>query len=244
MNIKKILTCAVCLIPISCIKPVLLNALGHKVSPSARIKISFVFVDLLILDNGALIKNFNLIKAPRVVLRKNAWIGNFNFIGGDFDLILKEGSKIINLNIISRGRGNWRTPRSKLIMGSGSQVTSLSTVELAASVIVGEDTVLAGKGIQVWSHGFVHEKSRKRNLVVGKVRIGNNVYVGARACLNPGVRIGDNITIGVNSVVSKDLLEEGMYVSAPMRFVDFDPESKLKSFAEANVNGFVYYEKK
>ena len=244
MNIKKILTFAVCLLPIPHIKPALLNVLGHKVSSKARIKTSFIFSDLLILDHDSLIKNLNFIKATRVVLRKNAWIGNLNFISGDFDLVLKENSKIINLNIVSRGRGPWKTPRSKLILGRGSQVTSLSTVELAASVIIGEDTVLAGKGIQVWSHGFIHEKSRKRNLITGKVIIGNNVYVGARTCFNPNIRVGDNITIGVNSVVSKDLLEEGMYVSAPIRFLEFNPESKLKSISEINANGFIYYEKK
>ena len=243
MNVKKILTTTICLLPISRIKPFLLNALGHKVSYTSKIGFSLILTDQLSLDSEATIKRFNLIKIPRIVLRKKSKIGNFNYIGGDFDIILKNDSIISNLNIISRGQVQWKKPRSKLIIGRKSQITSLSTVDLAASVIIGDDTVLAGKGIQVWSHGFIHDKTRTRNLVVGKVIIGSNVYIGAKTCINPGVTIGDDITIGTGSVVSKDLLEYGLYVSAPLRFLKFDPEIRIQNLTRINVRGQIYYKK-
>lgn len=243
MKMRKLFTFLICLIPLCQIKPFLLNMLGHKISAGVKIYFSFVWVDLLILRKGALIKSFNVIKSTRVFMGSGAWIGKLNYIGGDFDLLLKDDAKIINLNVISRGGGKWKSPRSKLILGRHSQITSLSTIDLAASVLIGEDTVLAGKGIQIWTHGFIHMKSRRRNLITGKIKIGDNVYIGARTCCNPGVFIGNNITIGINSIISKDIIEEGLYVSSPMRFVAFDPESQLKTFSAVNVDDFSYYER-
>ena len=37
------------------------------------------------------------------------------------------------------------------------------------------------------------------------ITIGNNVWIGAQACILPGVTIGDNTVIGTGSVVTKDI---------------------------------------
>jgi len=49
--------------------------------------------------------------------------------------------------------------------------------------------------------GHIYEGGK---LYMKTVRIGNNVTVGANACLCPGVEIGDNVIIGANTVVPKD----------------------------------------
>ena len=39
----------------------------------------------------------------------------------------------------------------------------------------------------------------------GAVRIGNNVWIGDKATILPGVTIGDGVIIGANSVVTKNI---------------------------------------
>ena len=43
--------------------------------------------------------------------------------------------------------------------------------------------------------------------------LGNNVIVGIGAVLLGGIKIADNVAIGANSVVNKDVLEEGIAVA-------------------------------
>lgn len=55
---------------------------------------------------------------------------------------------------------------------------------------------------------LAHDASTKKSIgytKIGKVIIGDNVFVGANATILPNVVIGDNVVIGANSVVTKDI---------------------------------------
>ena len=47
---------------------------------------------------------------------------------------------------------------------------------------------------------YIRSKSTKSN-----VQIGNNVFVGAKTVILPGVSIGDNVVIAANSSVTKSV---------------------------------------
>lgn len=176
-------------------------------------------------------------------MRRDSSVGRVNVFSGDFVAVCGESSRIKNFNIVTRGRCPWVGPNSRLCLGAKAQITSLASIDLASSVIIGADTVLAGKGIQIWTHGFVHEVNRRRNLIVAPVILGVNCYVGARTCFNPGVSVTDNVSIGVNSTVSRDLDAAGLYVSGPMRRIDFDPTDRLYSMTRVNTGTFEYFQK-
>lgn len=53
--------------------------------------------------------------------------------------------------------------------------------------------------------------------ISGKCIIGNNVYIGTNASIKQGISICDNVTIGMGSVVVKDITEPGTYVGIPAR---------------------------
>lgn len=60
------------------------------------------------------------------------------------------------------------------------------------------------------------------NLVIldgAKVRIGNNVWIGAQACILPGVTIGDNTVIAGGSVVTKDIPANVIAAGNPCRVI-------------------------
>ena len=54
---------------------------------------------------------------------------------------------------------------------------------------------------------------------IGKVTIGNNCFIGAKALILPGVTIGDNVIIGACSVVTKDIPSNSVAVGNPCRVV-------------------------
>jgi acetyltransferase-like isoleucine patch superfamily enzyme len=54
---------------------------------------------------------------------------------------------------------------------------------------------------------------------VEKVKIGNNVFLGANSVILPGVLIGDNVIIGAGSVISKNLADNGVYAGNPAKFI-------------------------
>ena len=53
----------------------------------------------------------------------------------------------------------------------------------------------------------------------GKVKIGNNVFIGVKTTILKGVTVGDNVSIGANSLVNKDLPSNGVYAGNPARFI-------------------------
>ena len=243
MKFFKYLSAIVCMLPISFIKPPLLRLLGHSVGARVKIGVSCIFVDRLYLSNDVRIGNGNIISIRKLVMREASQIRNMNFISGYFDIWMKECSTIININMISRGRLRWMKRCPKLYIGKRSQISTLSSVDLAETVWLGNDTVFAGKGIQLWTHGFIHLKDRSRNLICGSIKIGDNVYIGARSCISAGVKIEDNISVGAQSSVAKNLFEEGLYVSSSLRLIDKLPEERMSGFEKKSDNGFEYWKK-
>ena len=71
----------------------------------------------------------------------------------------------------------------------------------------------------------------------GKVKIGNNVFIGMHTTILKGVTIGDNVIIGANSLVNKDV-ESGWVVAGNpakpiMRVEDYYEKRKSQQLAEA-----------
>lgn len=71
-------------------------------------------------------------------------------------------------------------------------------------------------------HILAHDASTKVHLgytKIGRVEIGNNVFVGADSIVLPNVKIGDNVIIGSGSVVSKDIPENSVVIGVPARVI-------------------------
>lgn len=67
-------------------------------------------------------------------------------------------------------------------------------------------------------HVLCHDASTKTWLNytrVGRVTIGDNVFVGAESVILPGVRIGSNVVIGANSTVTHDIPSNSVAVGSP-----------------------------
>lgn len=69
---------------------------------------------------------------------------------------------------------------------------------------------------------LTHDGSTKKFLgytKVGKVVIGDNVFIGADAIILPNTEIGNNVIIGAGTVVAKDVPNNSVVVGNPCRIV-------------------------
>lgn len=71
-------------------------------------------------------------------------------------------------------------------------------------------------------HILCHDASTKTFLgytKIGRVTIGNHVFIGAESVILPGVTIGNNVVIGANSTVTSDIPENSVAVGSPARVI-------------------------
>lgn len=69
-------------------------------------------------------------------------------------------------------------------------------------------------------HLLCHDASLKKHIgyvKVGRIDIGDNVFIGANVTILPGVKIGDNSIIGAGSVVTKNVHSNMVCVGVPAR---------------------------
>ena len=205
--------------------------LGVKIKGKGKIGFSIVMADEIYLDEGAVIGSFNIIDVKSIKMAKNSMIRNRNRIRGNISIELAPKAVISRKNTICNEKESYR--KTHFFLGYNSIIGSAHHIDLTQSVTIGDNSILAGIGTQIWTHGFYHSKvGEGRWRIDHSVIIGNNVYVGARCILCQGIKISDSITIGAGAVVSKDLAQQGLYVSQALRYIQFDPDVKILDYEE------------
>jgi len=91
------------------------------------------------------------------------------------------------------------------------------------------DNVTLADGVYI----LAHDASSKKIIdytKIGKVKIGNNVFIGARSIILPNVLIGNNVVIGAGSIVTKDIPDNVCVAGNPAKVICTieDYKKKLK----------------
>lgn len=84
-------------------------------------------------------------------------------------------------------------------------------------ITIGDNVTLAPR-----VHILCHDASTKKHLgytKIGRVNIGNNVFIGAEGVVLPGVTIGDNVIVGANSTVTHDIPANTVVAGNPARVI-------------------------
>ena len=79
---------------------------------------------------------------------------------------------------------------------------------------IGDNVTLTHATILAHDAGPYHDLKKSR---VGKVKIGNNVFIGYQSIILPNVKIGDNVVIGAGSIVTKDIPSNSVAAGNPCR---------------------------
>ncbi len=69
--------------------------------------------------------------------------------------------------------------------------------------------------------------------VYGRIRIGNNVFIGVHSIILPGVTVGDNVVIGAGSVVNKDIPDNVVAAGIPAKILKSIEEYEKSSLEKA-----------
>ncbi|EUJ27914.1 maltose O-acetyltransferase [Listeria cornellensis FSL F6-0969] len=89
-----------------------------------------------------------------------------------------------------------------------------------APIKIGDNCMFA-PGVHVYTayHPLDATERNSGQELAKSVTIGNNVWVGGRSVINPGITIGDNAVIGSGSVVTKDVSANTVVAGNPARVI-------------------------
>ena len=82
---------------------------------------------------------------------------------------------------------------------------------------IGDNVTIAPK-----VHVLCHDASTKMYLgytKIGRVTIGDNVFIGAESVVLPGVTIGSNVIVGANSTVTHNIPDNTVVAGSPARVI-------------------------
>ena len=123
---------------------------------------------------------------------------------------------------VYRLRGEYTTEKLiKMGMKVGKNFGRLNGVILDPShcwlIEIGDNVTMAPR-----VHILCHDASTKQFLgytKIGRVTIGNNVFIGAESVVLPGVTIGNNVIIGANSTVTDNIPDNVVVAGTPAKII-------------------------
>ncbi len=109
-----------------------------------------------------------------------------------------------------------------LVLGSHSKVLNNVILDCREQLEIGNYTQIGFESILLTgSHNFYDNTQPITNqgMSYKPIKIGNNVWIGARVIILQGVTIGDGVIVGAGSVVTKDLTSNAIYGGIPAKAI-------------------------
>lgn len=184
------------------------------------------------------IGNFSVIEED-VIVGKNVSVGHHSVLGKD--VVVGDNVKIGNFCYLKSGTrfandidfADYCKTTGICYVGNYVNIRTGSCI--SKSVIV-EDKAFIGAGIMSSHTKQIYHNRPKMPKIQLITRIGYGAVIGSHSNLSAGVKIGDNVIIGYGSVVTRDILEKGIFVGNPCRKLTVIPPemivSKPKNYRE------------
>lgn len=184
--IKMILAAAIGFLPASGVKNCLYRwLLGYKIERNVYIGISFILAEDVHICEGVRIGHLNVIKGIKsLYVGRNTLIGNLNRIVG------------VGASAPKFAADPSRNP--SLQVGDESAITSRHMFDVQDKISIGSYTTIAGSESVFWTHEISILENLQR---VGKVSVGNYVYIGARSTFLRGSSVGSCSVVAACSLV-------------------------------------------
>ena len=119
-----------------------------------------------------------------------------------------------------------KTVSPKLTIGNGCNFGEYNHITAVNRIVIG-DNLLTGRFVLITdnSHGLFEmvelnkHPSHRQVVSKGEVVIGDNVWLGDKVSILPGVHIGDGCIIGANSVVTHDVPNFSIAAGNPAKVI-------------------------
>jgi acetyltransferase-like isoleucine patch superfamily enzyme len=111
---------------------------------------------------------------------------------------------------------NFFSDGGRITIGDGTFFNNYCSVNSRYRVVIGCNSLL-GEGVKIYDHNHkinVDNTVSKTEFVTSSVIIGDDCWIGSNSIILPGVEICNNVTIGAGTVVTKSIVEAGVYVSS------------------------------
>lgn len=101
-------------------------------------------------------------------------------------------------------------------IGQGSNIYSSKSIRIGNNVVISDSVIIHDNNFHLVEHG---------RLLVKPITIENNVWIGIRSIILPGVTIGENSVIAAGSVVTKSVPSNSLIGGSPAKLIKkLDPE--------------------
>lgn len=109
---------------------------------------------------------------------------------------------------------------------------------------IGNDVQIT-RGVTMLTHGYDWSVLKGIHAEVlgsaGRIKVGNNVFIGQNTMILKGVTIGNNVVIGANSLVNKDIPDNCVYAGNPARYItSIDEYYKKRKAAQLSEAKCIY----
>lgn len=82
-----------------------------------------------------------------------------------------------------------------------------------------DDGVMIAPKVLISSEGHPIELAERNKLIVGRVHIKRNAWIGANVAILPGVTVGENSVVAAGAVVSKDVPDNVVVGGIPAKII-------------------------
>lgn len=162
-----------------------------------------------------------------------------NLTIGSFFNLFRGGKHITIGDNVSIGRGvrltAWSTYNSceglqkftpKIIIGNNcsigdsGHITAIDMIQFGNNVLLGPKVLITDNTHGVFNEKYIDVAPNRRPLnSKGPVIIEDNVWIGEKASIMPGVRIGYGSIVAANSVVTKDVPKRSIVAGIPAKVI-------------------------
>lgn len=126
------------------------------------------------------------------------------------------------------GEGSVVLEYAQLQVEGGSLVIGSNCLIGRGSVVVCSDRIEIGDGTLIAEHVTIRDQDHNhrgdgtllsQGSTTAPIRIGHDVWLGAKVTVTRGVEIAPHAVVGANAVVTASLPDRGVYVGAPARLL-------------------------
>ena len=105
-------------------------------------------------------------------------------------------------------------------IGKNTFIGPFTILDGNAGLEIGNNSSIAA-GVQIYSHDSIGRalSGHKVDQKFGKVKIGDNCFIGPNSVITQGVSIGDNCFIGANSVITFDVKSKSAVAGNPSKII-------------------------